>query len=195
MHKCNHLTKISPRSVAFFSHHPPCIHFADHTFQIGQKSYCIGCYIGYPAGVLGILFGGIALQQNWLELFSLLLIGVVGLVLFFLLSVFHLTRWKTLKIVQKFGMGITGGMLMVYSYVQSPGGIFVKLLNTSFVFSIIMGPILLYHYFSMRSVCDRCPDQWQLPICSPEYCLARRPIPEGSHKEIHKETNKDIPPL
>ncbi len=191
MHTDIPLANISPKWVAFFSHHPPCIHFKDHTFQIGQKLFCIGCYIGYPAGLFGILFGVLAIQQNWLKMTSLLLTGAVGLVLFFLMSVFHWTRWKPLKIAQKFGMGVTGGMLMVYSFVQSPGGVGVKLLNTSFIFTIIMGPILLYHYFSMRNVCDGCPDQWQIPICPVEFCLAKRPDHEG----IHDDSPENIPPL
>ncbi|TFH29284.1 MAG: hypothetical protein E4G98_04100 [Promethearchaeota archaeon] len=136
---------------------------------------------------MGIVLGGIAIQQKWLLARSLLLIGVLGLVAFFLLSVFHLTRWKSLKIAQKFGMGVTGGLILVYSFVQSPGGIGVKLLNTSFILGIILGPILLYHYFSMRNVCDRCPDQWQDPICPPEYCLAHLPDDKKSHEGARED--------
>lgn len=76
---------------------------------------------------------------------------------------------------QKLGMGIFGGLILTYSYITSAGNIGIKLLNTSFIFTIIMGPIFLYHYFSMRRVCDKCEDKWHIPVCPIQFCLAKRP--------------------
>ncbi|MCF2138665.1 MAG: hypothetical protein K9W44_01255 [Candidatus Lokiarchaeota archaeon] len=161
--------------ISLFSHHPPCSHFQDHTFRIGKYHFCIGCYIGYPAGFLGILLGNIILLQNWLLNIVLLIFGLIGFVLGYIPSFFHWIHRKPLKMLQKFIIGISGGILLFSIYKILPVSPFFKFLNTFFAFNIIMAPVFLKHYFSMRNICDTCPDKWNPEKCPVKFCLAKRP--------------------
>ncbi|WP_457557261.1 hypothetical protein [Candidatus Harpocratesius sp.] len=161
--------------ISLFSHHPPCSHFQDHTFRIGKYHFCIGCYIGYPAGFLGVLLGYLILLQNWMPNIVLLFFGLIGFVLGYIPSFFHWIHKKLLKMSQKLIMGISGGILLFSIYKILPVSPFFKFLNTFFAFNIIMAPVFLKHYFSMRNICDACPDKLEPKKCPVKFCLAKRP--------------------
>ncbi|MHA1777385.1 MAG: hypothetical protein DRO88_03140 [Promethearchaeia archaeon] len=160
--------------ISFFSHHPPCGHFQEHTFRLGKRHFCIGCYIGYPSGILSIIITSLWVRRQNVNISLLFYAALVGFIISFLPSVLNLTHRKMAKIVQKVGLGLFGGGFLVALYHLLPLSPFYKALNIFLVFSIIMAPIFLRHYFSMRKICDECPDKWNHEKCPIQFCLAKR---------------------
>jgi len=80
-------------------HHPSCENFSSHEFQIGKKSYCVGC-TGLLFGALISLFGTIIYFSNSWQIIqeSLFFIGIgISGVSSGLLAPFFNLRRKTLR--------------------------------------------------------------------------------------------------
>ncbi|MFW9894510.1 MAG: hypothetical protein ACFFD7_01750, partial [Candidatus Thorarchaeota archaeon] len=92
------------------SHHPDCEKFSEHTFKIGRRKFCIGCFIGYPVAIIGVLtlfFIKLAININSQFLF------VTGIILmsFFILSPLKFTKIKWVKILQKILFNLGGAFI------------------------------------------------------------------------------------
>ena len=88
------------------SHHPDCDKFAiNHTINVGKYRFCIGCFVGYPTAIIGILAFYFLNLVNLLDSLFLLVIALILLATFFL-SPLNLTKIKTIKIIQKFLINI-----------------------------------------------------------------------------------------
>ncbi|MHA1688866.1 MAG: hypothetical protein ACTSUN_05950, partial [Promethearchaeota archaeon] len=81
----------------YLSHHPNCEAFRNHVITIRNRYFCIGCFIGYPSALLGIIIIYFLLEFFTREF--LLFMGCVLMASFFL-SLLKLTNMKKIKILQ-----------------------------------------------------------------------------------------------
>jgi len=144
----------------FFSHHPSCSHYQNHTlnFRMMRFRLCIGCFIGYPSALLSILLGIYFIYPSISQKIYILLFGIF-LFSFQFLSLTKLTEIKPIKIIQKFLIGFGAGQILVVSYNLFQGSVLMKLIGVWGVMLIIMGPIGFLHYRTMRDTCENCPER------------------------------------
>lgn len=144
----------------FFSHHPSCSHYQNHTLNFPKirLRLCIGCFIGYPSALLSILLGIFFIYPAISQKIYLLLFGIF-LFSFQFLSLTKLTEIKPIKIIQKFLIGFGAGQILVVSYNLFQGSVLMKLIGVWGVMLLIMGPIGFLHYRTMRDTCENCPER------------------------------------
>jgi hypothetical protein len=51
LHPIKFLRSLGPFALA---HHPQCEQFANHSLKLGDRRFCIGCFVGYPVFILSI---------------------------------------------------------------------------------------------------------------------------------------------
>jgi len=141
-------------SSLLISHHPECDKFKNHTLKIGSLNFCIGCFIGYPTAIIGILVFYFFRIYNLFDSITLLLLGLAFLSFFFL-SPLKLTKRKEIKILQKFFLGL-GSVFLFWWIWTLTSDIFLNLL----LFSVIFGAIIIilngYHAYSFLKTCSTC---------------------------------------
>ena len=144
----------------FFSHHPSCSHYEDHTLNFPKLRLrlCIGCFIGYPSALISILLGIYFIYPAISQKIYILLFCIF-LFLFQFLSLTKLTEIKPIKITQKFLIGFGAGQVLVVSYNLFQGSVLVKLIGVWGIMLILMGPIGFLHYRTMRDTCENCPER------------------------------------
>jgi len=150
----------------FFSHHPSCSHYQNHTLNFPKirLRLCIGCFIGYPSALLSILLGIYFIYPAISQKIYILIFGII-LFSFQFLSLTKLTEIKPIKIIQKFLIGFGAGQVLVVSYNLFQGSVLVKLIGVWGIMLIFMGPIGFLHYRTMRDTCDNCLDRENSPEC------------------------------
>lgn len=136
------------------SHHPECEQFKNHTIKIGKNRFCIGCFVGYPSAIIGILalyflnFGAI-LSSNDFLIFGIFLLSS------FILSPLNLTKAKLVKIVQKVLIGF--GSAFLFWWIWTLSNVFIQNL---FFFLGVFGFLLIilnaYHMYGMHKICKKC---------------------------------------
>ena len=119
------------------SHHPDCEKFKNHTIKIGSMRFCIGCFIGYPTAIIGILLFNVFKIYLLLDSITLLVCGII-LLSFFLLSPLNLTKRKGIKIFQKFCIGLGSIFFFWWIWTLSADIIF-NLLLFILIFGVIVG--------------------------------------------------------
>ena len=170
-----------------FSHHPPCPRYDSHTLNVGKIRLCIGCFIGYPSGVLAGLLG------SWLflsDLVSLQALFWIGTVLFtaFLLSFTSWTAWKPLKIMQKFSVGTGGGFILSVAFFSVDWILIYRLALVWGVAMLLLTPVGILHYWGFKKTCRGCPYHEDLKNCP---LLTGKPYPSVSQDiEIEQEENE-----
>jgi hypothetical protein len=87
------------RSI-LLNHHPEREKFKNHTIKLVSCHFCIGCFVGYPTAIIGILLFRIFEFYALFNPNTLLLLGTAFL-LFLLLSPLNLTNQNVVKIFQK----------------------------------------------------------------------------------------------
>lgn len=142
------------------SHHPNCEPFHAHTVQIGGLHLCIGCFVGYPAAVIGVFISFIGLMAHWISLPQLLWVSVGCLAVLFL-SFTSLTRYKKVKILQKSFFGFGAGAFLTFNWQIFPWGLAFNIVWAIFIFSSLNMPVSVVHLISHQRVCEACP----LPTC------------------------------
>ena len=137
------------------SHHPDCPAFANHTFSIGTRKFCIGCFIGYPAAVVGIILGSLLFQFKVLSLLSL---GWMGLAFIASLglSLVGLTHYKPIKMVQKFIYGFGAGVLIFILWIIVGPPWYAQLFFEWIFIAGVNMPISIVHSFSHIRICKKC---------------------------------------
>jgi predicted neutral ceramidase superfamily lipid hydrolase len=155
------------------SHHPNCEEFNNHTIKIGKKKFCIGCFIGYPSAIIGVI------SIYFLNLFYILdskLLFIIAIVLMssFLLSPLGLTRIKWIKIVQKILFNLGGAFLFWWIFLQ-PNSFIVNFLLFFLIFGILLSLTTAYHAYGFYKVCKQCLYNLDWENCSGfkevfEYC-------------------------
>jgi len=147
----------------FLSHHPRCTHFKGHTLNVGRIKLCIGCFIGYPSALLGILLIYILDLRSIISLQAFLNIGIL-LTLFFFLSFTGLTKIKIVKIAQKFLIGI-GASFLFWGIWDQPISFNERYFTFTFVFGFILSFLNLYHIYGFYSNCHNCEIPFGWYIC------------------------------
>jgi hypothetical protein len=143
------------KRMMLISHHPVCDHYIDHTIKIKGHNFCIGCYVGYPSGVLGWIFVYFVIIYELLHPWVLL--GMeLGLMMGFTLSLTKLTKNKKIKILQKFIVGFGAGMFIGHFYITYPGNDIARVLLTLMGISVLNTPMLLLHVRNHNKICDLC---------------------------------------
>jgi hypothetical protein len=136
------------------SHHPECEAFKDHTLKIGSHHFCIGCFIGYPTAIVGIIIFEIFKIYLILNGITLFLFGLICL-LFFILSPLNLTKHKGIKIIQKFFLGLGSAFLFWWIWTLTPD-ISINFLIFILTFGVILVILNGYHAYSFLKTCKKC---------------------------------------
>jgi hypothetical protein len=154
--KTNHLkqTFFQKYGSLLLSHHPDCEKFKNHTIKIGSKKFCIGCFIGYPTAIIGILLFNILKIYLLFDSITLFVSGII-LLSFFLLSPLNLTKRKGIKIFQKFCIGLGSVFLFWWIWTISADIIF-NLLSFILIFSVLIVILNGYHAYSFLKTCKKC---------------------------------------
>jgi len=147
----------------FLAHHPDCENLKEHTLKAGRYRFCIGCFIGYPTAVIGIIlidFIGL------IEIFSVQLFFILGIsfLSLIILSILNLTKFKLIKIIQKIFIGI-GGSFLFWGIYLLPNPKIYNLFLIFLVFSTISSLLNFYHVFSIYKECKACENCFNWNKC------------------------------
>ena len=157
------------------SHHPNCDAFKEHTIKIGKYRFCIGCFIGYPVAILGVLMIFLLDLINIIES-NLLFITSIILMSTFILSPLKLTKFKAIKIIQKVLFNLGGAFLFWWIFTL-PNHFFINFLLFFLIFGIALALVNAYHAFSFYRTCKKCEFSLNWEKCPGfkalfEYCEA-----------------------
>ena len=146
------------------SHHPECKHFNNHTLNVSKKIHlCIGCFIGYPTAILGILLIPVLKIDELIPMNYYLLISIV-LLSTIILSFINLIKNKTVKIIQKFLIGLGSSFLFWYIITRpNPREVNRLILNISF--GTILSVLNLYHVLGFILTCYKCETPFLWGAC------------------------------
>jgi hypothetical protein len=136
------------------SHHPNCERFEVHTIKVGEKRFCIGCFIGYPIAIFGVIFFPFLNLTKILSSQLLFLIGVI-LMSSFLLSPLKLTRRKAIKIIQKVLFNLGGAFLFWWIFTL-PNPFLINFLLFFLIFGSALTIVNAYHAYSFYKTCKKC---------------------------------------
>jgi hypothetical protein len=145
------------------SHHPSCKKFDKHTIKIGKYKFCIGCFIGYPTAIIGILA---FYFLNLSDIFDSTFFFTVGMIFisFFILSPLNLTKIKIIKIFQKFLIGI--GSVFLYFWIWSLQNLFiVNFIYFIMVFGLLLTLLNAYHAYGFYKICKNCENSLDWENC------------------------------
>jgi len=137
------------------SHHPDCNKFVkNHTINIGKYKFCIGCFIGYPTAIIGIL---LIHYLNLLELFDSFFFLMLAMILIssIILSPLGLTKIKLIKIIQKFLIGLGSAFLFWYIW-SSPNSFIINSIYFSLIFGTLLILLNIYHGYGLHNTCKKC---------------------------------------
>ena len=137
------------------SHHPDCETFGkNHTINIGKYRFCIGCFVGYPTAIIGILA---IYFLNLVKTFNLSFLFTIALILLasFFLSPLNLTKIKTIKIFQKILLGLGSAFLFWYIW-SLPNSFVVNFVYFVLLFGILFILLNVYHGYGFYKVCKKC---------------------------------------
>ncbi len=162
------------KSVApmIISHHPPCEMYKNHTINIGRLKLCIGCFIGYPSAVLTIILTKILYDRNSFNLIPILIIGII-FSLVQLLSLTSLPEFKSIKIIQKFLIGVGSGFIIIFLYIIIDISELFKLILIFIAISILVLPIGILHYRTSLKTCENCTIKKIPGKCPVDYSFDR----------------------
>jgi len=142
------------------SHHPNCSHFSNHTINIKSVRLCIGCFVGYPTAIVGILIIGFFNLQNIIPREILLIFGIT-FISTFILSILNLTKIKIVKIIQKFLIGL-GSALLFWGIIKLSNNISLNFFIAFTTLTILLVLLNVYHTYGFYRTCIKCetPLDW-----------------------------------
>ncbi|MFX0070053.1 MAG: hypothetical protein ACFFAO_03095 [Candidatus Hermodarchaeota archaeon] len=138
----------------FLSHHPNCPKFDNHVIKIKGIRLCIGCFIGYPTAILTILIIYLFRINLLFDLFTMFLLSLI-LISLFILSPLNYTGRKTVKICQKFFIGVGSGFLFWYIWML-PNPFVINLIYFFLTFGLFLALLNFYHLYGFYSTCKKC---------------------------------------
>ena len=142
------------------SHHPECDKFNNHTINLGKLRFCIGCFIGYPTAIIGIILIDLLNISNIIPTDYFFIISIILISTFFM-SPLHLIRVKFVKIIQKFLIGL-GSSFLFWAIWSLPNPLLTNYFIFMYTFSIILGVLNFYHVYGFVGTCYKCdtPFSW-----------------------------------
>lgn len=152
------------KKYILLSHHPLCTNFQHHVFRVRSLHFCIGCFLGYPAAVIGILSYTGLKSAFGLDYLTLLVIGI-GMVSSLSLSLTRLTRKKPVKYLQKILMGFGSALILctVWFVVNDPW--WIQLILTIGIYLLLNLFLSLVHVFTHNKICKNCKIKQSDPNC------------------------------
>ncbi|MGQ4876424.1 MAG: hypothetical protein ACP6IY_20360 [Promethearchaeia archaeon] len=145
-------------------HHPECSKFKGHTLNIGKYGLCIGCFVGYPTAILSAIIMGIINIEKYLSIEILFILSASFLGTYFL-SPLNLTRWKKIKIAQKFCLGL--GFAFLFWAITSLSTSFVNKIFLYFgIFGTIFFLLNVQHAYSFYKSCKKCETPFAWSKCN-----------------------------
>ena len=138
----------------FWTHHPLCEKFKNHTFHLFNKDLCIGCFIGIPSSIIMLIIGNLFSIFNSLSSEILFKTSLI-LMSFYLLSLFGLTRTKTLKIISKIPIGIGAAFFIAWIF-SLKIGLFYKYFFTFIFIQLFLFIINAIRGLKMIIKCKKC---------------------------------------
>lgn len=136
------------------SHHPVCEQYKDHTFHLFGRDWCIGCYIGYPSGILMFLIGYLTGLFRVLETSTLWIIGAI-LMGSYILSIVGLSKIRWIKITSKIPLG-AGAAFLIAALFSYPIPVWLSFLLSFFLIQFFITIINVKRAFEMRKTCNGC---------------------------------------
>ena len=150
----NFNTYIKALKPILLSHHPNCKAFKNHTFKIGRFKFCIGCFIGFPTAIIGIIVLPFIKILNILDSTQILIISLVFLSSS-ILSPLKLTKIKLIKMIQKCLIGLGASYLFWWIWTL-PNFFLINLLYFLGIFALLLIFLNGYHAISFYSICRKC---------------------------------------
>ncbi len=147
--------KLKCYKYLLLSHHPDCEKFGkNHTINFGKYKFCIGCFVGYPTAIISIL---LIHYLNLLDLFSSIFLLIISFILIssIILSPVGLTKIKSIKIIQKFLIGLGSAFLFWYIWTM-PNDFFINLIYFILVFGMLLLLLNMYHGYGLMKTCKKC---------------------------------------
>jgi hypothetical protein len=136
------------------SHHPICDNFTSHTLRFGKHRLCIGCFIGYPTALIGIIIIYFLLLFRVLTSSFFFYISFI-LLSFFILSPLGLTQIKKVKILQKILIGL-GSAFLFWHLWTLPNPFVVNFIYFILIFGLLMILLNTYHAYGFYQTCKKC---------------------------------------
>ncbi|TXT59692.1 MAG: conserved membrane protein of unknown function [Promethearchaeota archaeon] len=166
-----------------FSHHPNCEKFEEHTFRIRGMKFCIGCFIGIPSAIIGVV---LIYFLNLIFSFSQEVLLITGIVLMstFLLSPLKLTKFRPIKFAQKILFNL-GAAFIFWWVIYLPNSLFFNLLFGLFVYMAAISVLNLYHSYSIFRTCKKCEYEMDWESC-PGFTDIMEYIEENDLPNIYK---------
>lgn len=155
----------------FLSHHPECENFKGHTLKCGKIKLCIGCFIGYPTAIITLLLIRILGQNEFFNSDLFFILSMIFLGTFFL-SPLNLTKNKTIKIIQKFLIGL-GAALLFNWIMERPYSKSINIRTTFITFYVLLIVLNLYHAYGILGSCYKCETPFNWGVCS-GFCTIRK---------------------
>ncbi|MHA1727654.1 MAG: hypothetical protein ACTSWY_02855 [Promethearchaeota archaeon] len=148
---------ISAFKPVLLSHHPLCEKFENHSFKLFGKKFCIGCFIGYPSGIIMLIVGYTFGVFSLFSVASLLLIGI-SLFSVYLLSIFGLTKYKKIKIFSKIPVG-AGAAFLIAGIFSFPLNFWINFLIAFFLIQGLVGLMTIKRKKELTETCLKC--EWK----------------------------------
>lgn len=158
------------KEILFFAHHPPCDQFVNHTIPFFGKHWCIGCFIGYPAAIFGIILYWLlspVISSLWQSASLWILITVLFLLSFLVLLSFFLPEYRILKILKKAILGLTLGVFIGALWDSLPFYSILKIFVVGPAIGITLFGLEKKHKKNTQRICIACdltPDHPQCPL-------------------------------
>ncbi len=146
------------------SHHPNCSRFESHTFSLGRFRFCIGCYIGYPSAIFGLVLGTSLYLPSLVTLWHLFGCGLVAY-LALLASLRKFSEFKYVKILQKISVGTGSGFLIVVGFFLFEVPLVIKFSFAALVLLGLLLPVRAVHLRKAINICVSCELKWIDPQC------------------------------
>ncbi|MFX1258009.1 MAG: hypothetical protein ACFFAN_09125 [Promethearchaeota archaeon] len=145
------------------SHHPNCTNYNKHTFKIGKYRFCIGCFIGYTTAIIGIFAISFL---NLVEIIDIRYFFYISIVLMstFILSPLNLTKFKSIKIIQKTLIGIGAAFMFWYIWTL-PNSFTMNFLIFNIVFGLLLMIFNAYHGYGFFKTCKKCEYKFNWENC------------------------------
>lgn len=178
------------------SHHPNCPEYDGHTLNIGQNRFCIGCFVGYPAGIIGLF---VIPLSGLLQLLTSTMVLIISMALLssIVLSLVKLTEIKIIKIIQKFLIGLGGAFLFWYIWTL-PNPFLLNFVWFFIIFTALTGGLNVLHAYGFYSTCKKCSYEGRWETCPGFGALNARLEAEGlPHLFVFRKRRKveDTPPF
>jgi hypothetical protein len=138
----------------FTSHHPKCDQYKEHTFHLFGRDWCIGCYVGYPSGIIMLLVGYLTGLFSLLSTKTLWIIGG-AMMSTYLLSIIGLTKIRWIKIVSKIPLGV-GAAFVIAAFFSYDVPFWVSFLFSLVILQTFIILINVKRAIETRKTCNNC---------------------------------------